>query len=189
MTINAMFAHSKKRTVRSALWVGRDRSQHGQSAVEIALLLPLLLLILFGIIIVGFIFYAHIQVSNAVRVGARAGSVYLATYPINSLSLKDTVCKAIYDSTTTPPTSALGGLPVTSPNNSCTYSNLSIGVGHGVASSNSSRVPACTDTYPCAGDTVTTTVIYSYTMPVVAAALPMFPQPLVMQSSVVMEIQ
>ncbi len=159
-----------------------SESESGQAALLVALVLPILLVILAGIIIVGFIFYAHIQVSNAVRVGVRAGSVYWSTHPIDGLTFQDTVSKAIYNSATTPPQSALGSLPVTS-------SNLSIIVEHGVAPANSSKVPACTDTSPCAGDLVTATIIYSYTVPVVSVALPMFPQPLVMRSSVMMEIQ
>jgi Flp pilus assembly protein TadG len=182
MMIKVIFAHPKKRAVRLMLRAGRYRSQRGQSAVEIALLLPILLLILFGIIIAGFIFYAHIQVSNAVREGARAGSVYWVTHPINSLNLQDTVSKAIYDSTTTPPKSALGVLPVTS-------SNLSVVVEHSVPFANSAKVPPCTDASPCAGDMVMATIIYSYTMPVVSVMVPMFQQPFVMRSSVVMEIQ
>ncbi len=84
----AIFAHLKQHDIRSVPQTRRDRSQRGQSAVEIALLLPILLLILFGIMISGFMFYAHIQVSNAVREGARAGSVYWATHPINGLTLQ-----------------------------------------------------------------------------------------------------
>ena len=53
--------------------------QHGQSAVEMALVLPLLLVLLLGMIVAVFMFYSYIQVTNAAREGARAGSVYRMT--------------------------------------------------------------------------------------------------------------
>jgi Flp pilus assembly protein TadG len=50
--------------------------QRGSSAVEFALVLPLLILILFGIIEFGFILYDKAIVTNASREGARRGIVY-----------------------------------------------------------------------------------------------------------------
>jgi len=77
--------------------------QRGQSAVEITLLLPLLLVLLFGILLSGFTFYAFIQVSNAAREGARAGSEYRITQASNNwASLNDPVRKAIYDTSASP---------------------------------------------------------------------------------------
>lgn len=49
----------------------------GQSLVEFALVLPLLIILIVGIAEFGFIFYAYVQVSNAAREGARAGSRYI----------------------------------------------------------------------------------------------------------------
>jgi len=49
----------------------------GQNIVEFALLLPVLLYILMGIIQFGFIFAAYITLNNAVREGARWGSIYI----------------------------------------------------------------------------------------------------------------
>ncbi len=51
------------------------KSEKGQSLVEFALLIPLLILILMAIIEFGFIFNAYITISNASREGARLGSL------------------------------------------------------------------------------------------------------------------
>ncbi len=50
-----------------------------QSVVELALMLPLLTLLLVGLIEFGFLLYAHVQVSSAVREAARAASLYRST--------------------------------------------------------------------------------------------------------------
>jgi Flp pilus assembly protein TadG len=150
--------------------------QAGQSAVEIALLLPLLLVVLFGIVIVAFNFFALIQVSNAAREGARAGSLYRITNPTTSLTLAQTVQKAIYDPG--PPVgSALGFLPVSA-------GSFSVGSDVQVTGLNGCNVAS-----PNVGCMFSVKVTYRYTMPVVSKALPMFPQPLVIVRTVVMEVQ
>jgi Flp pilus assembly protein TadG len=53
----------------------RLRSETGASAVEFALLLPLLMMILFGIIEFGFALYRQAVLTNASREGARLGIV------------------------------------------------------------------------------------------------------------------
>jgi Flp pilus assembly protein TadG len=50
--------------------------ERGQSMVELALVLPLLLLILFGIVDLGRVFNAYIAITNASREGALYGSFY-----------------------------------------------------------------------------------------------------------------
>ena len=151
------------------------RRQRGQSAVEMALILPVLLLLLMGIIIAGFTFYAYIQVTNAAREGARAGSIYLLTKTGSGLTLEETVKQAIYDSGTG--ASTLGYLPTTSP---------SFDV-------NTDVVPTWVDVDADGtinpGDRVTVGVTYRYTLPIISVMLPMFPQPLVIVRSVTMEIQ
>ena len=52
----------------------------GQEAVEFALLLPLLLLIVFGVLDLGRAFHAAIVITNAARVGARYGMDYPGNY-------------------------------------------------------------------------------------------------------------
>jgi Flp pilus assembly protein TadG len=51
------------------------RNQKGQSMTEFALVLPILALLLFGVIQFGIVFNNYIQVTDAVRAGARKGAV------------------------------------------------------------------------------------------------------------------
>jgi hypothetical protein len=51
------------------------RNQKGQSIVEFALVLPLLLVILMGIVDFGWVLHHQTQLDHAVRVGARRGAV------------------------------------------------------------------------------------------------------------------
>ena len=48
----------------------------GQELVEFAIILPLLLLIVFGAVDLGRLFHAYITISNAAREGARYGIIY-----------------------------------------------------------------------------------------------------------------
>ncbi len=51
-----------------------DSRQKGQDLVEFALVLPILLLIMFGVLDLGRLFHAAITITNAARVGARFGT-------------------------------------------------------------------------------------------------------------------
>lgn len=53
----------------------RRLNEHGIAATEFAILLPVLLLILFGIIEFGMLMYSRALITNASREGARAGIV------------------------------------------------------------------------------------------------------------------
>lgn len=53
-----------------------QKSQSGQELVEMAILLPLLLLFLFGVLDLGRIFHAAITITNAAREGARYATKY-----------------------------------------------------------------------------------------------------------------
>jgi hypothetical protein len=57
----------------------REKRASGQSLVEVALILPMLALLLIGAVEFGFLLYAQVQVANAVREAARAGSLYRST--------------------------------------------------------------------------------------------------------------
>jgi Flp pilus assembly protein TadG len=50
-------------------------NERGNSLVEIALVLPVLLVLFLGIVEVGFLLFAHVQIANAAREGARTGSL------------------------------------------------------------------------------------------------------------------
>jgi Flp pilus assembly protein TadG len=54
----------------------RQRTQHGASAVEFALVLPLLVLLSFGIIEFSMALYDKAMITNASREGARAGIAF-----------------------------------------------------------------------------------------------------------------
>ena len=57
------------------------RAQRGAAAVEFALVLPMLLVLLFGIVEVGAFFYDKAIITNASREGARAGIVLKSPMP------------------------------------------------------------------------------------------------------------
>ena len=150
--------------------------QRGQAAVETALLLPALVILLFGIIMTGFTFYAFIQVSNAAREGARAGSLYRITQATSGLTLVQTVRQAIYDPGTG--SSALGFL---------TPTGSSFNVTSDVAVPTPVDVDG--DGTVSSGDQLTVTVTYRYSLPILSVLLPVFPQPIVIVRSVEIEIQ
>ncbi|KXS40676.1 MAG: TadE family protein [Candidatus Frackibacter sp. T328-2] len=51
------------------------RQKRGQALVELALVLPVILLILFGIVEFGRVFHAYLVITNAAREGAREGAI------------------------------------------------------------------------------------------------------------------
>jgi len=55
---------------------GRSTGEIGASAVEFAIILPVLLILVFGIIEFGFAIYDKTMITNASREGARAGIVF-----------------------------------------------------------------------------------------------------------------
>ncbi len=70
--------------------------QKGAAAVEFALLLPVLMLITFGIIEFGLLMYNQQILTNASREGARAGIVVVGVYPNRlPLNLAGEVCSAV----------------------------------------------------------------------------------------------
>ena len=65
-------------SVRSRIAARRTRAGHGQRgavAVETVLVLPILLLLVFGIIEFGFVFNAQMSLTQAVREGVRVGAI------------------------------------------------------------------------------------------------------------------
>lgn len=51
----------------------REQRERGASLIEFAIILPLLLVVLFGIVEFGFILYDKVMITNAAREGARYG--------------------------------------------------------------------------------------------------------------------
>ena len=68
----------------------RLKSQSGASAVEFALILPILLLLVFGIIEMGFVLFDKAMITNASREGARAGILFRVS-PVTEQEIKDVV--------------------------------------------------------------------------------------------------
>lgn len=60
---------------------GRKEKQRGQSLVEFALLLPLLILLLGGVLELGRLFFAYVAVTDA----AAEGATYASIYPSSSI--------------------------------------------------------------------------------------------------------
>lgn len=116
---------STKPTGRASAIGRRTRARHelGQSAAELAMLLPLLLLLLIGIIEVNAGLNSYITVTNAARDGARLGSKSSASATeIETLVKRD-----------------LGRLPNAGANSTVTVSHPTI------AGVNSVRVRTCYD--------------------------------------------
>ncbi|MCX5779944.1 MAG: pilus assembly protein [Firmicutes bacterium] len=57
------------------MWLKKIRDQRGQALVEFALVVPLLLILMFGIIEFGMIYFDQLVISNAVRGTARLVAV------------------------------------------------------------------------------------------------------------------
>jgi len=62
-------------------WYGRlsHKRAGGQSLGEMALVIPILVMLLTGVFEFGLLLYAHVQVSNAAREAGRAASLYRST--------------------------------------------------------------------------------------------------------------
>jgi hypothetical protein len=69
----------------------RSRTERGASAVEFALILPLVVLLLFGMVNTGLAYSDHVSVTNAVREGARYGAAVDYTAPNWATSVRDRV--------------------------------------------------------------------------------------------------
>ncbi len=54
----------------------RSRQERGQEVVEFAILLPVLIWMLFGMLDFGRVYFSAITITNAARVGARYGIIY-----------------------------------------------------------------------------------------------------------------
>jgi Flp pilus assembly protein TadG len=156
----------------------KQRNISGQSTVEVALVLPGLIILLLGMIAAGMAFYAFIQVTNAAREGARAGSLIRNTQMINS-SMDTTVKNAICNSSAG--TSALGFL---TPPSNCSSSSFQVSTDVTTTWDYQASTSAFT-----AGDKFHVVITYRYTMPVFSAMIPMFPRPIVIKRTVFMEVQ
>ena len=135
------------------------RGVQGQSLVEIALILPVILVLFLGLAEVAFILYAHVQVANAAREGARRGS--LCRFNGNCATLATVVETAVKNE----PGQALN----------MNGSNTVVTVQ-----------PASLSSAPAVGTPLTVTVAYTHTLPFVSNIVPMFPAEISLEHSSVM---
>lgn len=89
----------------------RGRAESGQSLVEFAMVLPLLLMVLFAIIDFGRVYQGHVTLTNAVREGARLGAVGGSSSEI-AARVKTTAPNMAPSVTTTIPSQAGGSVIV-----------------------------------------------------------------------------
>jgi Flp pilus assembly protein TadG len=128
----------------------RLANERGSSIVEVALALPVLLVLFLGIVEVAFLLFAHVQVANATREGARYGSLCRLNGNCDNLT-------AVVQDTVFSEARFLG--------------MTDIGVG-----GNTAVVvqPSTLSSVPAVGDPITVTVTYSYSPPFVSNFVPMF---------------
>lgn len=119
----------------------RRKRSHGQSLVEFAVVLPVFLLILCGILDFGFALYSRMSVINAAREGARAASVAPDHTTIDSTATARAVAAA-----------SSSGLTVTNPDVTVTC----------VATASPGSCDFASQTGAIAGDSLRVTVSYAY---------------------------
>ncbi len=134
----------------------------GQSLVEVALVLPILIILFLGIAEVGFLLFAEVQVVNATREGARTGSLCRLNHTCPTLS--DAVTAAVFSEAQFLHMSASGS-----------DRNTVVAVD-----------PPSLTTVPLVGVPITVTVVYTYSSPFISNFVPMFPAKLPIQHTVVM---
>jgi Flp pilus assembly protein TadG len=137
-------------------------SERGNSLVEIALVLPVLLVLFLGIVEVAFLLFAHVQVANATREGARTGSLCRMNGNCDNLAtvVQDTVFTEAQFLNMTDAGS--GG-------------NTAVVVQ-----------PSSLSSVPAVGDPITVTVTYNYSPPFVSNYVPMFPTQIPVEHTLVM---
>ncbi|HNX29099.1 MAG TPA: pilus assembly protein [Syntrophomonadaceae bacterium] len=103
------------------MWYTKIKAQQGQALVEMALVLPILLLIVFGIIEFGRVYTYQLEINSIARQGARTAAVSsAANYGDVANSMMDLILEtsesrtAVDGSVTVPSTGSVGAIIVTS---------------------------------------------------------------------------
>lgn len=81
-----------KAAPREGTWksiLAHGRSRRGAEVVEAALVMPLLVMLVFGMVDFGLLIYNKAVITNAAREGARAGIVYLPSPDVDHLPASD----------------------------------------------------------------------------------------------------
>ena len=71
--------------------LGKINNQNGAALVEFAIVLPVLLMLIFGMIEFSLLLYDKAMITNASREGARAGIVYSFPTPVTNTEIEQTV--------------------------------------------------------------------------------------------------
>lgn len=85
------------------------RNNRGQSIVELAMILPIIIILLFGIFEFGRVFNAHMVIANASRQGARVGSVGATVTEVESTVRTNASSLTLSDLTIVVSTTGSGG--------------------------------------------------------------------------------
>lgn len=136
-----------------------DRGR-GQSLVEFALVVPLLLLLLLGIVQFGFIFNSYVTLTNAAREGAREGTIYAYDTTLskaqNDAGRNNLILSSLKSSMNLLATAApnfSSGASWTSSNGGLTYTNGDLTVTYTIPS-------GVTDNDPRTAEQVTVNALY-----------------------------
>jgi Flp pilus assembly protein TadG len=140
----------------------RRTAERGNSLVETALVLPVLLVLFLGIVEVAFLLFAHVQVANATREGARLGS--LCRLHANCDTLTDVV-----------KTTVLGEAQFLNMTDADSGGNTAVVVQ-----------PSSLAIAPAIGDPITVTVTYNHSPPFVSNFVPMFPTQIPVEHTLIM---
>jgi Flp pilus assembly protein TadG len=133
-------------------------NERGTALVEATLVLPVLLVLFLGIVEVGFLLLAHVQVANAAREGARQGS--LCRLNGNCDTLMDVVRGTVFGE--------------------AQWLEMDGGNTQVVVQ------PSSLSSIPSIGDPITVTVTYEHASPFISNFVPMFPAELPVEHQVVM---
>jgi hypothetical protein len=136
----------------------RRFNERGTALVEVTLVLPVLLILFLGIVEVGFLLLAHVQVANAAREGARQGS--LCRLNGNCDTLTDIVRATVFGE--------------------AQWLEMDGGNTQVVVQ------PSSLSSIPSIGDPITVTVTYDHASPFISNFVPMFPAELPVEHQVVM---
>jgi Flp pilus assembly protein TadG len=137
-------------------------NERGTALVEATLVLPVLLVLFLGIVEVGFLLLAHVQVANAAREGARQAS--LCRLNDNCDTLTDVVKTTVF--------AEAQWLEMTDMDSG---GNTQVVVQ-----------PPSLSSIPSVGDPITVTVTYNHASPFISNFVPMFPAELPVEHTVVM---
>lgn len=120
------------------------RSGRGQSLVELAISLPLVVVLVTGVIDFGWVLYAQVQVASASYEGARAGALFHGDItqdtPTNDSARVQAIENAIYDPSGSPPTNTLGMLNAANLNNFNVSTDVQVTTPDPVDTTNTTRV-------------------------------------------------